>query len=167
MATSGLAVGLYRTGFPEEGRRSFKEAVRLFKELGDLYNEARTWRNFGVSLRGSGQEREAEQAFQKALGSFAEFGDPCGEGDCWNGLCGILIERGDFNEALMAARRSVECHEGLDGSLVWSWMVVEAVDRRTPSCLFDVNLAISTKWYSIAQMLLVEDYGPRSLHRQH
>jgi tetratricopeptide (TPR) repeat protein len=116
MATAGLAVSLYRTGLSDEGSRAFEEAIRLFRELADLYNEARTWRNFGVALREEGEFAEAERVFRKGLNAFAEYGDPCGEGDCWNGISGTLVGRGQYENALPAARRSTECHEGLAAS---------------------------------------------------
>ncbi len=116
----GRAVTLATLGVPyrqlgrlEEARRAYKEALPIFRDLGNVREEADCLGNLGRLEATVGQAKAALDHFDQALEIFRGLADPPGMARALEGEAWVLRRRGDLEAArglMEAALTAVERH---------------------------------------------------------
>ena len=86
---------------------SYRQALDLFQDTGDLSHQAVVQTSLGRLLRSRGLTREAADAHRRAAELFRQVGDPRGEATAVNNLGVVQKQTGEAQGALESYRRSL------------------------------------------------------------
>jgi tetratricopeptide (TPR) repeat protein len=112
-----LAALKVRNGEVAEGRELYKEADRLYRELGMKYREAVNWQCWGHSELATGDFARAEETFRTSILQFEEMGDHWYAGATLAHLAHALCAQGRYEEAASTLDRSAELLDDRTSSL--------------------------------------------------
>jgi tetratricopeptide (TPR) repeat protein len=90
-----------------------REALALFRQLGDRTGAARALGTFGCIEDLQGQYRSATDRLRQAVELFRQLGDRNGEGNCLNNLSFVELRRGNPDQAAAHSRRALHLYRGV------------------------------------------------------
>ncbi|HLE84827.1 MAG TPA: tetratricopeptide repeat protein, partial [Thermoanaerobaculia bacterium] len=121
---------IYRNlGDPVSAASSFREAIDVYREAGDLAGLSNAWLNLGLALHlNLERPEEAEEAFRRALRLAEQSGDRSEEIQDLFYLGRLLLERGSLDAAGEVFRRCLAAAEE-SGSAEGRWSAREGLGR--------------------------------------
>ncbi|MCZ7590173.1 MAG: AAA family ATPase [Gaiella sp.] len=100
-----LAALTVRAGAVAEGRRLYRDADRLYRELGMRHREAVNWQCWGRSELVAGDSAMAVTAFRQSIEQFEQIGDAFHAGVAGALLAHALCDQGRYDDAAAALDR--------------------------------------------------------------
>jgi len=96
----------------DKASQAAAEGVRLSQVAGDLYLEARCWREVGMAARETGRYQEAQDALERALSLFVKLNQTVYEVHTLGNLSTLFWYTGEYQRAMDMARRALaRCEE--------------------------------------------------------
>lgn len=114
-----LGVANYQLGRLDEARRAYAEALRIFRDRGELHEQAVSFGNLGGLEAATGRDAAALARFDQALGLFRALADPPAIAEILESKAGVLRRRGDLAAArgwMEEALTEVERHRSRQAS---------------------------------------------------
>ena len=105
-----LGVTFGRQGDYREALRRNTRALELSRQSGNRYQQAQAFNAIGWCSAHLGDNEQAHTYCEQALLLFEEIGDASGAGDTWDSIGFILLQRGEYADAINCYRRSVELY---------------------------------------------------------
>ncbi|WP_414562537.1 MULTISPECIES: tetratricopeptide repeat protein [unclassified Anabaena] len=82
-----------------EARRNYQQALNIFIEYGDRYEQAKTYHNLGYVAQKLREYEEARRNYQQALNIFIEYGDRYSQAQTYHNLGTVADELREYEEA--------------------------------------------------------------------
>jgi tetratricopeptide (TPR) repeat protein len=91
----------------DEAERRFRDALALFKEVGEEHGQALTLSNLGVLKTNRNDYRAAVSFFEKGMALYQSLAVPRGEADCLNGLSVCWLHLGDLERSAALSKKAL------------------------------------------------------------
>ncbi len=102
----------YQLGQIDRAESMFREALRMFREIGDIDGITTASSNLGDVFLARGNLASAEHALSDALPGYKEMGDKDGVALTLDDLGEVARRRGELDKALTTLRASQDCSSG-------------------------------------------------------
>jgi tetratricopeptide (TPR) repeat protein/tRNA A-37 threonylcarbamoyl transferase component Bud32 len=111
-ALAGLGLVHSRRGDLEQAERLDRQALWLFRRIGDRKWTANVQNNLGVLLVRAGRLREAEALYREAAGLYAALGETVGFAAALNNRAELLLRQGHLAEAEELLHQALDSRRG-------------------------------------------------------
>lgn len=108
-----IGAGFDLAGDHQQALHALKQALSLFRQLGDEANQARVHYSIGRVLQGQGHSKEALVAAHMALTLFKTAGHRPGQALALNGIGWCQVQLGHYEQALATSSRALRLHREL------------------------------------------------------
>jgi tetratricopeptide (TPR) repeat protein len=107
-----LGVVYYLLGRSDDARRTFRDALASFEQLGDVLGQAKAIGNLAPVLERAGDRAGAEQNYLRAGELFQQLGEKTFEYDTYRALSQLQLSSGRWLEALASYDRALAAKGG-------------------------------------------------------